>query len=384
MDGRYFNYTQNIAESRWERGSFLANWWRLYAGDPHWVPPYKPDLRCALEPSRNPHLRRMEPLYIYTTALPRSARLHPDIRSLDWSAELSRGLTYERPVAAALLLHDPRRPDRSASLAILHCANDLEALERLAGYALEQAAEAGFQRLLGPVGLAPHLGSGLLLDHWDRLPPLHAAYNPPYLPDLFEAVFAPLERAQVFELAVPPAPGSPTRQNRMARSGPGRIVSINPARLAQDLLPLFAAAGTAWQSFPPPDPAEAEFILRWLSRWPLYAWLAELDGQPAGFMLLQPDLAAQLRRAGGGRAWWQRLWLNLPATLRVPHGRLLFGGVLPELRRQGLGSQLLETAFAAARQQGWQSLSTGPLLEAAFLQHRGAFARQSYAIYQFT
>jgi GNAT superfamily N-acetyltransferase len=59
---------------------------------------------------------------------------------------------------------------------------------------------------------------------------------------------------------------------------------------------------------------------------------------------------------------------------------------LPEWRGQGLGRQLLHQALGTARQQGWRSLSFGPIPSSApaneFLQRHGAEARQSYQLYQ--
>ncbi|MBN1219217.1 MAG: GNAT family N-acetyltransferase, partial [Anaerolineae bacterium] len=70
----------------------------------------------------------------------------------------------------------------------------------------------------------------------------------------------------------------------------------------------------------------------------------------------------------------------------APHGRVLYGAVLPGRRGQGIGSQLLHQAMLTAHQHGWQSLTFGPFptvsLGAKFLKRNGAKAGQSYLLYQ--
>ena len=69
----------------------------------------------------------------------------------------------------------------------------------------------------------------------------------------------------------------------------------------------------------------------------------------------------------------------------VHAGRLLFGGVLPKWRGQGIGHQLWRQALLTAQTQHWQTLTVGPVAEGtpgvAFLEKRGAQAQQIYTLY---
>jgi GNAT superfamily N-acetyltransferase len=285
----------------------------------------------------------------------------------------------ERTVAAAVALIDPRRQDRTAYLGLLHCINNVDTLGRFLDGAAELLRPRGVRRLIGPTGLSPHLGSGLLQDHWQQTPPLHTPYDPPYLPEMADIVLSPLARSRLYRLNLPDViPAAP--------AGRAQLAPLEPARLAGDLLPLLAAACPNWAGSIPPDAAEAGFLLAWLTPWPLFGWLAEVDSEPVGFVLLQPDLAPRLRRANGGRNPLWRLWLAWAGRRPVRHGRLLFGGVLPEWRGQGIGSQLLHQAQMTGRELGWQSLTIGPAPTGAaankFLAHHGAKAEQSYGLYQ--
>jgi GNAT superfamily N-acetyltransferase len=67
-------------------------------------------------------------------------------------------------------------------------------------------------------------------------------------------------------------------------------------------------------------------------------------------------------------------------------GRVLYVAVIPEWQGKGIGRQLLHQALVTGNQLGWQALSIGPVPTTApavaFLERRGAYACQSYRLYQ--
>lgn len=369
----YFNYTNHTAAGWWGRRDFVHRWWRLGKSDSRWSPPYYPLLRQALDPTHNGYWARRPLLLRHMEALPRRSTGNGYTSGAGFA-----GALMEEPVAATVALVDQRRRDSTAYVGLLHCVNDSETLERLFDGIMENLAEWGCQRLIGPTGLSPHSQSGVLQNFFHVTPPIHTAYNPPYLPELMESVMQPLARSHLYTLQTPIDHLSPSNH-------PARIVPFAPERLSQDLLPLWVAACEATGDFPPPDAAEAAFLLRWLQVGPCIGWLAEVDQQNVGFVLLQPDLSANMRRANGGRALLWRWWLEWRNKRRVRAGRLLFGGVLPAWRGQGIGRQLWAQALLTAQQQGWQSLAIGPIAEATagatILEKWGAKAQQQYAIY---
>ncbi len=377
----YFNYRIHWAESAWERRQFLSAWWRIYAKDPRWAPPWRPWLaRCLGHFQAIPHLARMQPRFLWLEALPRRSAPAP---SPDGQGRLaSPTALFEEPVAASWLLRDPRRRDGAAYLALARCVNHRESLERLLDALEQELGPQGVRQLVGPVGLSPHLQAGVLQDYFHRIPPLHTPYNPPYLPELMDVLLRPLGRSQLFAARVPEQGPPP--------SGPGRIVPLEPTRLAEDLLPLLQAALPSWAGFPRPDRAEAQFLLEAWGCWPLDGYAVTVDEKgvekPVGVLLLQPDLAPQVRRGMGGRHLLGRLWLAWRRGRPVQAGRVLLAGVLPEWRGQGLGSQLWRQALFLAREQGWMQLTIGPLPTAApggpFLRKRGAEPQGSYLLHR--
>lgn len=383
----YFNYhTQTfdaLAASGWERREFVHAWWQIYAGDRRWTPPNYRALGWALNPAHNPHLARLRPTLVYVDALQRTGLVDPLGSGQAQPQTMPLPSLFEKTIAAAVLLRDPRARDirgrnKTAYLALFQTANDSEGVERLLDYAQEKAAAEGYSRLLLPTGLSPHLGTGMQQDHWDLWPPLHTPTNPPYVPDLFDDWLHPVQTTRLFHAAVPPELADPP-------TGPARLIPFEPQWLAADLLPLLVAATEPTAAlFPAPDAKEARFLLRWLGVKTLIGRLAEVDGEPVGFVLLQPDDAGRMRRANGGRPLRWRAWLVATWRRPVRQGRLLFGGVLPEWRGRGIGRQLWHMALLVAHKQEWKTVTIGPVDETsaagAFLGHQDAIQQQSYSL----
>ncbi len=365
------NHSATWAENWWDRRTVVTNGWRLQQRDSFWVPPAYTNLRWAMEPGRNnPHLSRLNPSYFYLEAIPRKKR----------SYDMMSSAAFDQTVGTGMILRDPRRQeDGVAYVSFLNVANDIGTIRKLFGVITEHLAGQGFHTLVGPVGISPHLGSSLLQDYWGVLPPQHTPYHPPFMPELLGDVMRPRWRSQLYYLDIPPT---------LPKTAPNKahLEPFDPQRLTTDLWSLFASSFSNWADLIPPDVLETEFLLRWLSRWQLKGWLASVEGEAVGFVLLQPDLAPQLHRSRGGRTWPQRLHLWGTQRLPVQQGRILFGGVLPEWRRQGIGSQLLHQALQTAKTQGWQTLTIGPIPSTGpankFLKTHGAEPRQTYLLYR--
>jgi GNAT superfamily N-acetyltransferase len=386
----YFNYRLHAVDveiaGRWGRREFLHAWWTIYRDDRRWTPPEYSRLRRELDPRRNDHLARLAATLIHVDALHRTGVS----RSRTDQQEIPLTSVFERPLAAAMAVIDPRRRGQTAHLALPNLANDGEAFDRLYYHLVEMLSEKNYHRVVGPVGLSPHLDSGMLVDGWNEWPPLHTPSNPPYTPELVERRLRTLQTGHLYHAAVPPRPTP-------MPPGPASVRLFNPARLATDLRPLLVAAtDNPVAGFPPPDETEATFILRQLRPKTLTGLLAEIDYVPVGFLLLGPDTAGRLRAARGGRALWGRALIGLETRFfgknRVSRGRLYFGAVLPEQRGQWIGRQLWGRALSEAAAQDWESLTAGPIWlpgkgespTVAFLERQGAVSRQTYRLYEWS
>jgi hypothetical protein len=201
----FFNFRHERAENWWDRAGFAGTLWRLAASDSHWSPPFYPDYRWAIDPGRNPQFARMDPRFLLTTGVRRSTRpsAKTDVYEIDQT--VTGDFKFDRPVAASILLFPPNSPNKTALLALLRFVNDPESLERHLDLVAEQLLEDGYSRLVVPSGIPPYLNSGLLVDRWNLLPPLHTPNNPPFMPDLISEFLQPGELSRLYHIGIPGA-----------------------------------------------------------------------------------------------------------------------------------------------------------------------------------
>ena len=374
------NFVARVAHGGWDRRSFLRHWHKVYGDDSRAAPPHHTALSTLRKYERNPYLAGLSPMLFSLEALRRPRR--PTRREGGLAA--SQGPTFsssimEEPVAAAVLMVDRRRQPTAGYLGLLRCVNDEETLERFIGEVQEILWQEGCRTLLGPTGLSPHLQTGILQNHFNQTPPLHTAYNPPYLPELMDGVLQPLAESQLYYMDLNGIDA------RAADRGPAEIRPLRWPEQRGDLEHLLSQT-LSHARFPTPDSVEAGYILDHLAAWPLSGWLALLDGRVVGYVLLQPDLAGAALRSGGGRNPMWRPWLSWRIRRPVHAGTVPFGGVLTDYRGRGIGLQLWSAACTLARQSGWSRLHVGPVPKTAaqtqeFLQNRGAKPQQRYVLY---
>ncbi len=379
MTGGYFNlHFSTFSGSWWQRRAFFNAWRSLAKADPFWQPPYLPTLLGALNAGPKASLLPLHPLPVVLHGHRRKAVL--ETASTQENGMIGFRPIVESPVAAAVLLHDTRREDRAAYLALLHCANDRSVLERFLQELEEPLLASGCRRLIGPTSLSPLLGAGALTNYWNEPTPMHAPYNPPYLPDLLEACMDPINESTCFELPVPPHPTSVALPGEIVLQplNAGRPDCIRMAPFLGDLPRLPGA--------PAPDADQAAFLESWLSPWPLYGWSAEGPVGTSGVLLLQPDFGEALRAGRGGWSTLGRLSVALARRRSAPRGRVLALSVREDWRGHGIGRALVQQSLLFARRQGWGTLSFGPLADGtpgqAFLMSLGATPRQQYKLFK--
>lgn len=368
MTANYFNYQQHVAASYWDRRHFIRRWWSQQRQDKRWTPPHAAALNALLHPQHTPLLAEGAPLFMHMDGLARRG------------SSLASSAGFETTLATALLLKAPQQAGQTAYLSHFNCVNDLDSLETFFYFLSEKLWERGIHKAIGPCILSPHLQGGVLMDSFNLAPPLHTPYNAPYLPELLQSVMRPIEERHLYHINIKP------EARAWPRPAPAQLSPLDPLRLARSLLPLFQAACTLSDHFPPPDSHAAEFLLRQIMLTPTLAWVARIQRQAVGFVLLQPDLGFALRRADGGRNWLWRSWLYWRRGRPVTAGRLLYMGVLPAWRGQGIGQQLLAHAMDEAERRNWHSLSVGPLPAdnwgVMLLRKMGANSLQRYQIFE--
>ena len=256
-------------------------------------------------------------------------------------------------------------------------------------------------RSLGPISLAMWDEPGLLVDGFDAPPVVMMGFNAAAYAAWIEAAgYVGVQDLLTYDLPI--ANGLPELTNRVVamgeRSGRVKIRRVDKSKFNAEATLLLNILNDAWSDnwgFVPFTDAEIAYAGKKLK--PIVyedlIRVAELDGEPVGFMMTIPDLNEKLRDFGGS-LWpfnWAKLlwWLRQPQvkTMRVP-----LMGVVKKLQATRMASQLAlmmteyirrdaVAKFGATRGDfGWVLASNGPMRSVG--EAVGGTINKVYRIYE--
>ncbi len=147
---------------------FIRFPFRLYGGNPYWVPPMEAEMRAALNPAAHPYYRHSEAAFFLA---------EQDSQVTGRLAVLNHTRYRQQPGCA----------DRGL-FCFFECVDDLEVARALFDAGAAWAAQRGIRTLVGPKGMAQGDGQGILVEGFDYLPAMGIPYNLPYYGGLLEAL----------------------------------------------------------------------------------------------------------------------------------------------------------------------------------------------------
>jgi hypothetical protein len=317
---------------------------RVYAGDPHWVPPIDREVRRTLDAVHNPYFRHAG-LHVFVT--------------------YRGGL----PVARAVLVTDRRRIRDSgiAQFGYFEALPDEDAVDDLFGQLARHARRAGARLLEGPYDPHHYGEVGLQIDGFDAAPAfLQPHHRPEYAGLLEHAGLREVKRLHTRrnpDVARTIRERYPTRRLRTEMSG---LVArpFDPARRERDLERMREVYEDAfcdnWR-FLPVGADEYHYAARHLSvvTKPEHVTIVEAGDEPVAVLQLALDVNPALRRLGGrvGPLRWCRFLRDrsrvrdlIVVAVGIKQGwrgtaaiRLLFDAMC----RIGLGARALETTWVS-------------------------------------
>jgi hypothetical protein len=340
-----------VASRRDLRG-FIELPWRLYHGDPYWVPPLRSQVRSLLS--------RRHPFYA------------------DGAADRELFLAYRgkrvvgRIAAIENRAHNAFHSDRWGFFGFFECEDDPAAAAALVDAAAVWLADRGLEAVLGPVSPSTNYECGLLIQGFDSPPTVMMPYNPRRYGDLLEG--AGLTKAKdLYAFQSPVHPRSLARLERLAERSRDRepamqTRAVELRHFAAELESIREIYNRAWErnwGFVPASEAEFEWLareIRPLVDAPLLR-LAFIGDDPAGFLLALPDVNPALAVLNGSMLNPYRL---LRATLlgrRRVGLRLLTLGVKEQYRMRGIEGVLFFEGLQASLDRGYRWCEYSWILE---------------------
>jgi GNAT superfamily N-acetyltransferase len=261
--------------------------WTIYKDDPNWVPPLLSMRRDQLDKHKNPSWEYMEGDYFAA-----------------W-----RGDKIVGTIAAYINhRHNEYHKEHIGWFGAFELYNDQEVATALLNTATEWVKAKGFDAIRGPQTFTTHEDTGVLVDGFTR-PVLLMPYNFPYYKTLIEgAGFTKSMDLFSFELSRKGAAEHATgeRLERLTKAVMKRnkitVRQIDGKNLKKEFQLFKDLYNAAWDKnwgFTPMTPKELDGLVTSLGQFfdSRFAFFAEVDGEPAGFVMAIPDFNEVLKAA---------------------------------------------------------------------------------------
>lgn len=326
--------TVQAADSAGLRRDFLRLPQRLYLNDPHWVAPLEVELRERLW-GGNPFLQ------------------HASAQA--WVA-YAQGRAVGRISAQFDRLQQEYHDDMSGSFGLIEAEDDPAVVAALLDTATAWLRAHGARRVRGPLNLSVNEECGLLVEGFDTPPSIMMGHARPYYDALLRGCgLAPARDLLAYRVA--PGFEAPRVMRRLAESLSGQVrvrpmIRRDKAHELGILRDIFNDAWSQNYGFVPFTVEEFNDVgkLMTLLLPDDYVQIAEVDGEPAAFIVAMPNInevTAGLRGRLLPLGWLRLLWglkVRHPQSARVP-----LMGVRKKFQQSRLGPGLAFMVIDAVR-----------------------------------
>ena len=331
--------------SRRQLRQFVDLPWRIYNAKDHpqWVPPLRIAVRDALDTKANP---------FYKTA---DRQLFLALRD---------GKPVGRIAAIENRAHNNFHDDRVGFFGFFEAIDDQEVANALLTAAEAWLREHGLDTMRGPMNPSTNHECGMLVRGFRWHPMIMTTWNPRYYPTLLEnagfakakdllAYFFPMEGERAFEM--------PERVKAVAQRALGgnelKFRDLDMKDFSAEVERCWQIYNDAWEpnwGFVPMSKEsfvhEAQ-VLKYIV-FPQFTFMAEVNGEPAGFMIIVPDFHHAFKAVGNGRLLPTGLFKLLAAKKKLRTGRIMILGAKEEFRKRGIFALFAAEMFRRGREFG--------------------------------
>jgi hypothetical protein len=357
-----------------ELTEFIKLPWKIYKGDPYWVPPLISDMKKILNTKKNPFFQHSE-------------------------AELflarKDGEVVGRIAAILNNNHNKFHNEKTGFFGFFESINDTEVSKQLLQTAQSWVKQKGMTVLRGPMNFSTNDTCGFVCEGFDSSPVIMMPYNPKFYLDLVEDFgFKRVKElfAYYFDRDMP----MPERFTRIAqkthqdKSIHFRTINLKDIWNEVELIKTIynEAWGRNW-GFVPMTDAEIKHTAKELK--PIadsdIIYFAEVNGEIAGFSLALPDYN-QILKDINGRLFPFGLFKLLINKKKINRIRVITLGVRQKFQnKRGLAPTFYYETYTRGKKKGYSLAEFSWILEDNVLMNRalealGAKLYKKYVIYE--
>ena len=301
---------------------------------------------------------------------------NPFYRHADRQLFIARrnGRAVGRIAAIENRAHNSFHADRVGFFGFFESVDDHAVARALLRSASEWLRGRGLSTVRGPMNPSTNHDCGVLVDGFDEHPVFLTPWNPPYYDALLrDAGMAPAKELVGYWLPYGERGYElPPRLDALAQRAAAKanlvFRDLEPRRFWQEVERCWEIYNSAWEKnwgFVPMTRDEFLHMARSLKPLlvPQFAFLAEVNGQPAGFMLCSPDFNAVFKKIRSGRLFPFGLFRILWAKSRIRTGRILALGIKAEFRTSSVLPVFMHEATRRAMAYGSPGAEASWILE---------------------
>ncbi|MGZ0019417.1 N-acetyltransferase [Nitrosomonas sp. wSCUT-2] len=320
-----------------DMGKFIDVPWRVYADDPMWVPPLRLERRLHF------------------------SRFNPYFKHGEWQAWIAyrNGQPVGRISAQIDKLHQERYGSDSGHFGLLECIDDSEIFAALILNAEAWLAAREIRRISGPFNLSINQECGILVEGFDTPPVIMMPHSARWYSRLLEEqAYHPAKDLLAYKVNID-FEIPPVMQMIMNRFAPQiRLRTLQRDRFDEEIEILRSIFNDAWSEnwgfipFTQEEFAELGSIFRLLLP-DDFIQIAEVDGNPAAFMVGIPNLNEVLSELNGRLLPFG--WLKLISRIKnrkIRTARVPLMGVRRQYHNTPIGIALACLVIDAPRQAG--------------------------------
>lgn len=389
------------ATTNQERMQFVKFPWRVYKGDPYWVPPLIGDRKAMFDPKKNPSFEHMEVAFFLASAFIK----RPDMALTPGASIASLDAEVVGTIAAIINhRHNEFHHEQVGFFGFFETINDAQVAAALLDKASAWVAERGMTSIRGPMSFSTNDECGTLIDGFDSSPMLLMTYNPPYYPELIEqAGFGKAMDLFAYFMDFGEARDLgqlPSKLGRVAekvrKRGEIRLRQMNMKDFRGEVDRFKEIYNHAWEKnwgFIPMTDAEIEHLAQQLKQVidPDLVWIAEVasgpeQGRVIGVSLTVPDANVVLKQMNG-RVNPITILKALYYQRKIKAARVIALGVVEEWRGRGVDALLYYETARSGLAKGYQRGEGSWILENNVMMNRaiqmlGGKVYKCYRIYE--
>lgn len=310
----------------WE---FIRLPWRIYQGDPYWVPPILSQQRAFLDPRRGPFFEIGEARYFLA---------------------FRNGKPVGRLSAHVNRLHDQYHGPETGFFGFFESIQDQGVVAALFEAAADWLRERGKTRLVGPLNFCIYDEMGLLVEGFDSMPVLFQTHNPPYYEELLTSlgfVQAMDWHAYKFTNRDVDLAAMERQYADIMRGQNMEVLTYDPKEVDRRADEVFRLFNEAWEpnwGHVPLTRRQFDDMLEMVKPClrPELAHVLLEDNRVVGFSITLPDLNPLIRALNGRLTFWGKLRLLYWAKYRPVHKvRALVVGISQSYQRRRLHIALI-------------------------------------------